>query len=204
MRLQGKVAIVTGGGSGFGEGIATLFAQEGARVVVADIVAAAAERVAEAHPGRRRPGRAGHGRRDPRRRHPIDDRARGRALRPPRCIGQQCRRDPRQHAADRGQRGGLRPGLRRERKSLYWAARHAVPVDAGTGRRRDRQHGLHGGPPAAPRPHLVQWQQGGGGPDHQIDGGRAARPTRSGSTPSARWPARHLCSHPSWAATRPS
>jgi 3-oxoacyl-[acyl-carrier protein] reductase len=46
MRLQGKVALVTGGGGGFGEGIARRFAEEGAQLVVADINAAAAERVA--------------------------------------------------------------------------------------------------------------------------------------------------------------
>jgi 3-oxoacyl-[acyl-carrier protein] reductase len=37
MRLHNKVAIVTGGGSGFGAGIVRKFAAEGARVIVADI-----------------------------------------------------------------------------------------------------------------------------------------------------------------------
>ncbi|HEV7367969.1 SDR family oxidoreductase [Arenibaculum sp.] len=46
MRLQNKVAIVTGAGSGFGEGIARRFAAEGARVVLADINEDAGRRVA--------------------------------------------------------------------------------------------------------------------------------------------------------------
>jgi 3-oxoacyl-[acyl-carrier protein] reductase len=48
MRLQNRIAIVTGAGSGFGEGIATRFAREGARVVVNDIDVANGERVATA------------------------------------------------------------------------------------------------------------------------------------------------------------
>ena len=46
MRLKDKVAIITGAASGFGEGMARRFAEEGARVVVADINAKGAERVA--------------------------------------------------------------------------------------------------------------------------------------------------------------
>lgn len=46
MRLSGKIAIVTGAGSGFGEGIAKRFAQEGAGVVVNDINDSGGQRVA--------------------------------------------------------------------------------------------------------------------------------------------------------------
>jgi len=42
MRLSGKVAVVTGSGAGIGRAIAIAFAQEGAKVVVADIQAEAA------------------------------------------------------------------------------------------------------------------------------------------------------------------
>lgn len=58
MRLANKVAIVTGGGSGFGEGIVKRFIAEGASVVVADINEDAARRVADAVGGKARAVRA--------------------------------------------------------------------------------------------------------------------------------------------------
>ena len=45
-RLKDKVAIITGAASGFGEGMAKRFAEEGARVLVADLNGKGAERVA--------------------------------------------------------------------------------------------------------------------------------------------------------------
>ena len=47
-QLNKKIAIVTGAGGGFGEGIAQAYVREGARVIVADINAQAAQRVADA------------------------------------------------------------------------------------------------------------------------------------------------------------
>jgi 3-oxoacyl-[acyl-carrier protein] reductase len=46
-QLNKKIAIVTGAGNGFGEGIAQAYVREGAKVIVADINGQAANRVAE-------------------------------------------------------------------------------------------------------------------------------------------------------------
>jgi len=46
MRLSGKTAIVTGGASGFGEGIAEVFSEQGANIVIADLNEEGAKAVA--------------------------------------------------------------------------------------------------------------------------------------------------------------
>jgi len=46
-RLEGRVAVVTGGGSGIGLATVRRFAQEGARVVVGDVDAVGGKAVAE-------------------------------------------------------------------------------------------------------------------------------------------------------------
>ncbi|MCA0400555.1 MAG: glucose 1-dehydrogenase [Proteobacteria bacterium] len=50
MRLQGKVAIVTGGAQGFGAGIAQVYAREGAQVVVTDLNEDGAVKMAKSLP----------------------------------------------------------------------------------------------------------------------------------------------------------
>lgn len=52
MRLQEKVAIITGAGSGIGRSAALLFSEEGARVAVVDLSQAAGERTAKEIRGR--------------------------------------------------------------------------------------------------------------------------------------------------------
>ena len=48
MKLAGKVAIVTGAGSGLGREIATIYAREGAKVAIADLDLASAQATADA------------------------------------------------------------------------------------------------------------------------------------------------------------
>ena len=47
MKLKNKVAIVTGGASGFGKGIVEKFINEGAKVLVADLNYEAAEELSK-------------------------------------------------------------------------------------------------------------------------------------------------------------
>jgi 3-oxoacyl-[acyl-carrier protein] reductase len=58
MKLEGRVALITGGGSGIGRAIALLFAEEGARVIVNDVNLRAAEETVEPMGGAKERGYA--------------------------------------------------------------------------------------------------------------------------------------------------
>ena len=47
MRVEGKICVITGGASGFGEVMARRFVAEGGKVMVADLNAAGAKAVAD-------------------------------------------------------------------------------------------------------------------------------------------------------------
>lgn len=60
MKLEGRTALITGAGSGIGRAIATLFAKEGARVVVNDVNREAADATVEGLGAARERGHAFH------------------------------------------------------------------------------------------------------------------------------------------------
>src|SRR5574340_1002785 len=58
MKLEGRVALVTGAGSGIGRAIAQRFTEEGARVIVNDVDLAAAQKTVDGMDARREQGEA--------------------------------------------------------------------------------------------------------------------------------------------------
>jgi len=176
MRLKDKVAIVTGGGSGFGEAIAKRFAEEGAKLVINDVNDANGTRVAKEIEGAQGQGSARYVRADVSR---NDDMAQ--------LISASV--DRYGHVDLMVNNAGIthvnRPMLEVGEeefdriyavnvKSIYLAARHLVPVLRKQGKGRiDHQHSLDRGHPAPAWPCLVQRLQRRSDHAHQRHGGRA-------------------------------
>ena len=173
MRLEGKTAIVTGAGSGFGEGIARRFAEEGARVLVADVNEAAARSVAAQLPG------AVAFRADVSREADV-------AAMIEAAVGHFGPLDILVNNAGVGhlpQQLEHLPEAEFDRlwavnvKAIYFAAKHAVPAMKARRMGANPQHRLHRRGQSPAQPHLVQRHEGLG--DHRHSGhGRRACPTQ--------------------------
>ena len=144
--LEGKVAIVTGGAGGFGEGIARAYVAEGARVVIADVERGKGEAPArEPRPCRsvcalRCLAKAGY----------RCARSRvHRSLRPARHRRQQRRYDAYQHAAARRRRSHIRQSVRGQRQIDLPHGAGGGAADAQARQRRDSEHRIDGGDSSA-------------------------------------------------------
>ena len=170
MRLEGKTAIVTGGASGFGAGIVRKFCAEGARVMIADINAAAVD---GAGGGTRR--RLGGGRREPRT--PASARMAAAALGafgPLDILVNNAGVTHLPTPLEEVGRGGVRPGLRGQRQVGLSHGAAPGAADEGAGGRA-RSSTSPRPPGCSPRPRLSLVQRLQGLDDHrdQGDGGRA-------------------------------
>ena len=177
MKLEGKAAIVTGGGRGIGREIGRRFAAEGAHVLLADIDGERARDAADeigAAGGRATPCTADLG---------LPEgaghlfRARGRVLRrAPRHPHQQRRHRPSRRLPRAFLRGlGARAPQQPHQRLPLRAGRRAD--HGGERRRADRQHRLDLGPARQLRAHRLRRHQGGHPPDDAHHGG-GARPAR--------------------------
>ena len=137
MRLDGKVSIITGGGSGMGRVAAELFAREGARVVVAEFDEAAGEATVAAVTAAGGEATLRAGRRLERGGRERDGQARRRHLWPGRLAVQQCRH----HA--RGRPLGRRHRCRRP-GTASWRSTSAACSSAASTRSRDARRRARG------------------------------------------------------------
>ena len=181
MRLQDKVAIVTGAAWGMGAATARLFASEGAKVVVADVLEAEGQAVAQLDQVEPRRGPLPAPRRRQREGLGCSGGRHARRLRQDRHPRQQCRRERQRSRPP--QLADLGPAD--EHQCQGRVPRHARghPGDAEGQGRLDRQHLLDlGRRRPEVRAHGLQRRQGRRAHHEQGGGGAVRRGTASAST----------------------
>ena len=176
-RMKAMVVIVTGGGSGFGEGICRAFAEQGAKVLVADINPTAGERVAGAL--------RSHGARfcqvDVSRSDEMKAlvdftlRTHGRLDLMVNNAGMSHANQPMLNVPEEMFDRIFQVNV----KSIYLSAIHCLPVFRRQGGGAFINVASTAGVRPRPGPHLVQRLEGRGGHPEQVDGGR----TRPGKNP---------------------